>query len=1276
MSETVDLRNLGLDVPVIDEFVQYYANNGVDFRSADILCFGSTGADKRLALLVSALSRHDDTLSQISRFLVVLQPDDRGGTVAEDRLTLEIEAALARENELSGNSKKSVITRDCFLIARSPDLRIQSLLTIIRNAEPQSVVIVREAAEYRAEGVSPFTNNEASLPTLPEDLWVPHLHALAKAVMQVIEATGVSVVLDTGRLPPYRKQLRELLESVEGCGVLGARIDDAPFAVLASRVDQWDAWLSAGRLGAVLKDIDSLPAALNADKPFLRIQLLHRAGLHGQALAAIEDELQISADASPFSSVKLARIAADAGSSVLAARLLRPAIDDLTSREGLQLALATAADINNSELWDQVAARLQAMFPDSPSLSRHRAAALISSRNYRDAATALANVPGSEELSNLYKLLAECLTEDGVPNYVSALEQVTSLKPHQSTRARAMCVQDALSRGLLVHAFTLANAGETSEDLARRTVAQLIEVTERLFLSRDSTGNTAVGLEDIKLAVINIVKYLSRNPADSEIRMRLADLLSIQVSGSIGLALIAEATLDLTQREISLRDKEVSRGFSPEELLARRPFLTAAFAWLAAEAPVVLGRVVLPEELLTEPAEEIVPAIMQLVEYFGRKLDDDSDVKNLMNWVMLGTAIVPHTSDRDQDIAMIQVAASRFVRVGRVQIARDWAQQVLEQSGTTARRNRLSWFAVADIYHRLGNTLESFIALACGFASDGEVGKQHVLNETTDLVRLLRDLRLMDLARQALKTGHELVHRLGLGEQHRLRLETHELQLVMLEFLSKPVRSREELHQLLEEIAVNGRAVLAGGDDPGPAAMMLGQLLPTAANMGVNPEPNVTETLETLLEAADPTTASLVKAMSAHHPTAAQVLAVLKNLETARYSEDVAFDVFTVVLMARRLLAGKEVAADPEIAAFAIELLADRAIAAPGWESTAAPVPAPTAVGEPWTIARAVSLDGVSVVILGLDADSRLVRVAATAGQLQNIARENESIFSSARLHSWAKEFPYRYGVDENTLNLFYTSTEGLGLSDLPEGRVLFVTDAKLQLLPPNLLRVDGQFAGQSRPVAAAPSLSWLAAARQRAIGGNGRLSAWIPRGDGGQTLDMIADRLGPTFEEHGFDIDRSSTLPEGLAGSEFAVIAAHGSIVPEGRYFQLISDDAARRIAASDLAGELRNIGVVILFVCSGGRADKHPSSNTIVGLAKQLLDRGCSAVVASPWPLDARVTYHWLPEFLKAWGGGAPLIDANFAANKAVALGLGDDLARCLAMSVYGDPLRVKAS
>jgi CHAT domain-containing protein len=184
---------------------------------------------------------------------------------------------------------------------------------------------------------------------------------------------------------------------------------------------------------------------------------------------------------------------------------------------------------------------------------------------------------------------------------------------------------------------------------------------------------------------------------------------------------------------------------------------------------------------------------------------------------------------------------------------------------------------------------------------------------------------------------------------------------------------------------------------------------------------------------------------------------------------------------------------------------------------------------------------------------------------------------------------------------------------------------------------------------------------------------AWISTEDThGQTLAMIADRLNATLLEHGVEMDTRSAVSQGLAGSKLVIVGAHGSIAPEGRFFQRVNDEGILKLTAAELAGALRNVGVVILFVCSGGRADKHPAANTTIGLAKQLLDRGCTAVIASPWPLDARVTYHWLPVFLDRWKGGSLLMDANFQANLAVSNALSANPAKCLAMTVFGDPLR----
>jgi hypothetical protein len=98
------------------------------------------------------------------------------------------------------------------------------------------------------------------------------------------------------------------------------------------------------------------------------------------------------------------------------------------------------------------------------------------------------------------------------------------------------------------------------------------------------------------------------------------------------------------------------------------------------------------------------------------------------------------------------------------------------------------------------------------------------------------------------------------------------------------------------------------------------------------------------------------------------------------------------------------------------------------------------------------------------------------------------------------------------------------------------------------------------------------------------------------------------------------------------AVIAAHGSVHPEGRYFQLVSDEGVLKVSADDLADALRNVDVVVLFVCSCGRTDKYPAANTTIGrlpsghcFAKAARCAGPFALAASlsramgKWPLPA---------------------------------------------------------
>ena len=69
------------------------------------------------------------------------------------------------------------------------------------------------------------------------------------------------------------------------------------------------------------------------------------------------------------------------------------------------------------------------------------------------------------------------------------------------------------------------------------------------------------------------------------------------------------------------------------------------------------------------------------------------------------------------------------------------------------------------------------------------------------------------------------------------------------------------------------------------------------------------------------------------------------------------------------------------------------------------------------------------------------------------------TVFDRERFRKWAAEFPFKYGVDEKTFNLFHTSTEGLGVTEFPQ-RAAIVASTALQRIPPNILRIGDALAG------------------------------------------------------------------------------------------------------------------------------------------------------------------------------------------------------------------------
>ncbi|MER9436379.1 CHAT domain-containing protein [Mesorhizobium sp. M0618] len=1251
------------------EIQDFIARNPNIFGGADIFNLDFGTPIIRAGMLASVLTGlfDEERRPAVRRWVVIAPP----GT---DRATT-VEAALAQfrdsfnalaERELQPKELEALRSRFDVVVAN--DRRHRSVLDLIDAQPERTAVIVMEAASYRDDQVVPYIAPGAESPLRAEDFWAPQLHALASAATSLAGENRLYVALDADELSPRRQALADLLLTIEGCGVMGSSSDDDPQTILATHVDRWDAWIREGRLGQALQDVDRLPASLERQKDYLRIQLLYRAGHLERALQAIRERLEVGSDLDPSARVKLARVAEDANASRLAGQLLVPIIDALESREDLESALATTSDAGLDDLEERTAARLEALFPGSASLQRRRLKQLVRKRDYVGAAKVAREELTDEKGAEFFDTLALRLSGHPVPDY-HALIAEAGRDAAMAEAYRMASVSDALVRKLVVHAFELVRPLPSTPGQARHGERLLLETLEALLLVSSKDGGWPVDRDRFQAAVLDLIERLASNPDNRALRVGLVRLLQPGVAGTTGLALMAVLVLQLASRPIELRKGGAPGRAGMEWLMGRKPFLTAAFNWMKTEEPLVIGRSVLPVELLTEPADEVVSAVASYLTYAPPGASDDTSA--MLTWLAFGASVAPHSSDPDYDLRLIRLVAGKLASAGDVQQARDLAEQALMNGAATARRRRLGWFAMADVYARTGDSIEALLAIACTLAADTGGDEEEIYQEITGVARLFRNCGLHDQARTAIDKARDLLHRMDLHEHYAHQLDTLELQLRQMT-LKAAGDHDAALTALLVDVVANGCDVLRYHGHTAPAGAMLGQLLRTAHLLGLPVPPDAEATLKELQKHARGSFGELLAAMSAARPDAQQLFAVVRSLGAARYSDDVGFDMRNLAIAGGRALAGDDLLKDAKDTAFVLDLLADRGVAVPGWDEAAVPAPAPASIRETAEIARAVSRAGLNVLQAGFDEDGHLVRLATIAGELGEPVREPADVILKERLNHWATKFPYAYGIDEVSANLFYTTTADLRLSALPDGPVVVAADASFQVFPPNLLFVDGEFAGRTRPMAATPSLAWLGRARETAFTGDGRLCAWISTAVGGdsQTLPMIAERLQPTFEDHGFAVDHGPVLPGAFAGATLAVVTAHGGVHPEDRYFQVVSDEGVLRVTAADLANALRNVGVVVLFVCSGGRADKHPSANTTLGLAKQILDRGCSAVIASPWPLDARVPSHWLPTFLDRWTSGATLIEANFQANKVVDGRFAQDPARGLAMTVFGNP------
>jgi hypothetical protein len=193
----------------------------------------------------------------------------------------------------------------------------------------------------------------------------------------------------------------------------------------------------------------------------------------------------------------------------------------------------------------------------------------------------------------------------------------------------------------------------------------------------------------------------------------------------------------------------------------------------------VPGTVRAPESLFDgHSAEEVLDALLGLVHFRITQVPASPELNELTLYSALACAFAPWAPATTADLHILRLVALAFARRGDVQQTRDYAEIAMQLSANRpASVRRLAWYTYADIYARIGNSVEAMTAAAFMLTLDAEVSSTDAWQELVLLVRLFRDFGLyeeartfLDLAKQAQGEGH-------LPDGYSLRLNTLELQL-------------------------------------------------------------------------------------------------------------------------------------------------------------------------------------------------------------------------------------------------------------------------------------------------------------------------------------------------------------------------------------------------------------------------------------------------------------------------------------------------------------------
>lgn len=1093
--------------------------------------------------------------------------------------------------------------------------------------------------------------------TSTEDVWVQHVVRLATEMGSTIRPTSYAL-LDVGHMPPLKEEHVEMFDRLPG-RVITMEISKAVAlarVVMSVRADN-PSTLDAALAAVAASGVDAKGAAM------LQATALRNAERHVAALGAISrfwEEWLATAD--PGALTELAYIAISAGESSKARVALEALRLDTLPIELLERALPTARRAGARTLEHKLIERLKQISSRSSVLSQHLIDRAIGAQDWGHVASLAADASLNLKVQEREFLgaLAGALQEDDV---VSSTRQLTQLFPDRGAMSLLLAGREAIRRRLYPQAIALLGTVPTGTDAALRAASLILDTLELVLFERTSDGGFVIPDELLATTVAFVASRIATVPHETQLRVTLAQVLSTDVIGTRGEALL----LFLVERLPASVDEHlpVTTGDTPSTDEAR-DFLELVGRMAegsGAERTLVVGAGELPASITTEAAIRLVPVARDALAHMLDAITDDRSVACARIVLHAALLTCSRANSRREGIRMLRGTAVHLASTGWPQEARDIAEHTLNWVGNDPGELRLAWTAYADVYHRLGDLHDSLVGMLLATSlHQARLNREETWHETHLMLRLLRDLGLHNEALAMVAKAEPL---LTMTPRWAARMESIKLAIELRKH--DAVVQAVPDSSLMERLATNVRLLLDLNEDVTPSLVLLMQVIARASAARVEVFAGQQELVEIALSSVPGPVADRLRALGDPNADLATVRALTSRLGAVRFSEDLGYDIQAAALVSQRALSRAETLERSSVMEM-IELLTDRTLVPPA--------DIPTADVLRSSLDR-LSAEGHVVHLLGLDDGGRLVRATVDAAEVE-VRHEPQEVFSPSAFSEWKKKYPYEYWKmdDPNSVmgDLVRRSVDHVGISSARSKSAVIVPDVRMSVFPMNLLRLDNEFMGAEQPVTTVPSLAWLAARMRQARTMTGRRMAWIsdalPQGDDSPALGPLADRLEPIATEHGFVFSRSPQIPGDLSGADVAVVTAHGGLLPDARFFQVLRDDASERWSPRTIADAVADAGCVVMFVCSAGRHDEHPRARATVGLTRLLLERRVRAVVASPWPLDTRVPPRWLPTFLEWLDHGEPISDAVYVANLDVSNHFGPNPPHALAMHLYGDP------